>query len=102
TVLHLAGVTALAGGGVSSQPHGGDFSLARKSDGSVWAWGNNGFGQLGDGSTAERDAPVHVSGLSGAVAVSAGESHSLAVRNDGTVWAWGANRFGQLGDGTSG
>ena len=77
------------------------FSLAVRRDGTVWAWGGNSNGQLGDGTTTQRTSPVQVSGLSGAVAVTAGNSHSLAVRDDGTVWAWGRNDYGQLGDGTT-
>ena len=83
---------------------GGHHSLALKDDGTVWAWGNNDFGQLGDGSSggdADKLTPVQVSGLSGVVEISAGWYHSLALKDDGTVWAWGYNEFGQLGDGTT-
>ena len=76
-------------------------SLALRSDGTVWAWGDNAYGQLGDGTTRNRSMPVQVSGLSGVIAVSAGGSRSLALRSDGTVWAWGYNSSGQLGDGTT-
>jgi alpha-tubulin suppressor-like RCC1 family protein len=76
-------------------------SLAAKGDGTVWAWGYNGNGQVGDGSTTRRTTPVQVSGLSGVTAVAAGVSHSLALKGDGTVWAWGYNSNGQLGDGTA-
>lgn len=79
-------------------------SLAVKRDGTVWAWGQNGRGQLGDGTTTSRSTPAQVSGLAGIVAVAAGSGwgseHSLALESDGTVWAWGANTWGQLGDGT--
>jgi len=75
------------------------YMLAVRS-GKVWAWGNNEYGQLGDGTTTDRSFPVQVSGLSGVTAVSAGGPHSLALKSDGTVWAWGYNRYGQLGDGT--
>jgi alpha-tubulin suppressor-like RCC1 family protein len=61
------------------------------------AWGLNGSGQLGDGSTVNRSTPVPVSGLTDVVAVAAGVGHSLALRTDGTVWAWGSNIYGQLG-----
>jgi uncharacterized repeat protein (TIGR01451 family) len=78
-----------------------NYSLAVDNTGVVYAWGLNGFGQLGDGTMTNRLAPVLVSGLSGIfTAVSAGNNHSLALRNDGTVWAWGNNGNGQLGDGT--
>jgi len=68
--------------------------------GTVWTWGWNAMGQLGDGSTVDRHSPVQVPGLTGVVSVSAGAYHTLALRGDGTVWAWGMNSVGQLGDGT--
>ncbi len=80
---------------------GEQHTLALKSDGTVYAWGGNADGQLGDGSTASRLTPVAVSGLSDVVTIAAGKSHSLAVKADGTVWAWGNNGLNQLGDGTS-
>ena len=70
-------------------------------DGTVWAWGANSVGALGDGTTSPHLTPVQVSGLTGAVAVAAGFSHSLAVKSDGTVWSWGDNIYGELGDGTT-
>ena len=76
-------------------------SLALKDDGTVWAWGYNYYGQVGDGTTTEKRTPVQVNGLSGVTAIAGGDSYSLALKNDGTVWAWGANDYGQLGDGTT-
>ena len=67
----------------------------------VSAWGYNGLGALGDGTTVTRSLPGPVPGLADAVEVAAGAFHSLAVKPDGTVWAWGANNLGQLGDGTT-
>ncbi len=75
--------------------------LAAKSDGTVWAWGQNNAGQLGDGSTTNRLAPVQVSGLTGIVAVKGIAYFSLALKSDGTVWGWGQNDKGQLGDGST-
>ena len=66
-----------------------------------WAWGNNYYGQLGDGTTTNRNTPVQVSGLTGITAISAGDFNTVALKNDGTVWAWGHNYSGQLGDGTT-
>ncbi|QRN95880.1 hypothetical protein JRI60_43695 [Archangium violaceum] len=80
---------------------GGSHSLSLRPDGTVWAVGANGLGQLGDGTTSNHSAPVQVQGLSGVVAVAAGSSHSFEVRSDSTVWAWGDNSHGQLGDGTT-
>jgi alpha-tubulin suppressor-like RCC1 family protein len=71
-----------------------------RSDGTVWAWGDNRFGQLGDGTTTGRLAPVQVTGLTGVTQVAGGCTHSLVLRSDGTVWAWGGNSVGQLGRGT--
>ncbi len=83
-------------------------SLALKSDGTVWAWGQNGFGQLGINSTASNSTtPVEVVGaggtgaLSGVVAVAAGFESSAALKSDGTVWTWGYNGFGELGNNTT-
>jgi alpha-tubulin suppressor-like RCC1 family protein len=69
--------------------------------GTIWTWGWNQSGQLGNGTTTESDAPVLVGGLSGVVAVSGGDYHGLALKSDGTVWAWGTNDSGQLGNGTT-
>ncbi|MBB1073118.1 DUF4214 domain-containing protein [Rhodoferax sp. 4810] len=79
---------------------GGTFhSLATKSDGTLWAWGDNSQGELGDGSTTDRLTPIQV--FSDVIAIAAGEAHSLALRSDGTLWAWGYNLLGTLGDGTT-
>ena len=78
----------------------GDYSLFLKSDGTVWACGNNSFGQLGDGTQINRDTPVQIIGLTNIADISAGEFHSLFVKSDGTVWACGRNDNGQLGNGS--
>lgn len=92
-------------GGLSSvvAVSAGDIhSLALKSDGTVWAWGYNSSGQLGDGSTTYRSTPVQVQGgLSNVVAIYAGANHSLALKADGTLWAWGSRNNGQIGDGNN-
>lgn len=80
---------------------GEGYSLAIKNDGTVWAWGFNGYGQLGDGTLENKKIPVQVSGLTDIQKISAGKQHVLALKNDGTVWVWGDNRYGQLGDGTT-
>jgi hypothetical protein len=75
--------------------------LALKSDHSVWAWGFNEFGQLGNGSTTNSSRPVQVSFPAGVqlVSVSAGLAHSMALDSDGNLWAWGHNGDGELGNG---
>lgn len=75
-------------------------SLGLGSDGSLWAWGNNQYGQLGNNSTVSRSGPVQTAILSEVAAVAAGVRYSLALKQDGTVWAWGQNDKGELGDGT--
>jgi hypothetical protein len=74
-------------------------SLAIKPDGSLWGWGRNDFGQLGDGTTKNRLTPVRIMG--GVAAVMAGRTHSAALTTNGTLWVWGDNASGQLGDGTT-
>ncbi|MGW5424142.1 hypothetical protein [Streptomyces sp. NPDC003943] len=76
-------------------------NIALRTDGTVWAWGDNSYGQLGDGTTDVRSAPVRVGSLTDVTAVAAGANHNLALRSDGTVWAWGGNGSGQLGNGTT-
>ncbi|HAW53019.1 MAG TPA: hypothetical protein DCX54_11930, partial [Flavobacteriales bacterium] len=86
---------------------GGNHVLALSYDGTVWAWGDNTNGQLGDGSVAgQRNFPVKVVGINGVdtlrdvVGIAAGGNHSLAIRSDGSVVSWGLNNSGQLGDST--
>jgi uncharacterized repeat protein (TIGR01451 family) len=69
-----------------------------KNDGTVWAWGNSGNGQLGNGTFTNSSTPVQVSGLTGIIAIAAGFFHALALKSDGTVWAWGDDLFGELGN----
>ena len=71
---------------------------ALKTDGTVWTWGSNFDGRLGDGTETHRFTPQMI--LDNVKAISAGSYHSLALKNDGTLWAWGANGHGQIGDGT--
>ncbi len=64
-------------------------SFAVRSDGSVWAWGDNTYGQLGDGTTTSRYPPVQVQGLPAMRSISAGAYHAVAIARDGGVWTWG-------------
>lgn len=109
----LSGVTAIAAGNA--------HTLALKSDGTVWAWGSNDFGQLGNNSVGDGDPATVVAGdyekvrvqvchesgcgfgnLTGIISIGAGFRHSFAVKRDGTVYAWGDNDCGQLGNGLDG
>jgi|GEM_PF-5356110 len=80
----------------------GDYhALAVKADGTVWSWGFNSKGQLGNGSPERIVSHMEVQSLNDITSVDAGSEHSIALKNDGTVWAWGDNTYGQLGDGTT-
>jgi alpha-tubulin suppressor-like RCC1 family protein len=87
----LSGVVAIAAGGRDSVGH----TVALKSDGTVWVWGWNNNGQLGDGTTINRPTPIQVPGLSGIIAISAGAWDTLALKNNGTVWRWGNCRWNE-------
>jgi hypothetical protein len=90
----------ISGGGTwKAVTAGWQHSLAVKTDGTLWAWGRNDQGQVGNGSTVNQGIPFEVSSDTHWVAVAAGFGHSLALKDDGTLWAWGDNQSGQLGNG---
>lgn len=77
---------------------GSRFSIGLRANGSLWAWGRNGYGQLGNADTVYRSSPVSVvGGFSDWTQVSAGLFHAAAVRANGTIWTWGNNNEGRLG-----
>ncbi|MCT8156883.1 RCC1 domain-containing protein [Bifidobacterium polysaccharolyticum] len=86
---------------------GGYHVLAISQDGTAWAWGYNGWGQLGDGTTTSRPTPKQVGNPTDSsqpfqvAQISAGWTHSFAIDRSGTAWAWGCNSDGQLGDNTA-
>jgi alpha-tubulin suppressor-like RCC1 family protein len=94
-VSGLSGSTAVSGGTFA------DHSCALLSGGTVECWGDNQYGQLGNGTTTESTTPVAVSGLTGTTAVSGGEGSTCALLSGGTVECWGDNQYGQLGNGTT-
>ena len=97
-VSGLSGVSAIAAGSFHTVALRNVASLTN--DGTLWAWGLDFNGQLGDGTTVDKLAPIIVSGLSLMTAIAAGANHTIALRNNGTIWTWGNNDSGQLGDGT--
>jgi len=78
---------------------GGRHSLALDKDGNIWAWGDNTYGQLGDGTNNDTNVSVRVAGGEKFVQISTGTRHSIAIDTDGQVWVWGFNLKGQLGNG---
>jgi hypothetical protein len=85
----LSGVIAVAAGDYTT--------VALKSDGTVWDWGYNEYGQLGDNTTINHHTPLQVTGLSGVTAVAAGTYHTVALKSDGAILDWGGDEWGQLG-----
>jgi alpha-tubulin suppressor-like RCC1 family protein len=75
--------------------------MALKSDETVWSWGYNLYGKLGDGTTTYKTTPVQITTITGASNISAGNNLSLILKSDGTVWSCGYNEYGQLGDNTT-
>jgi alpha-tubulin suppressor-like RCC1 family protein len=82
---------------------GSAHGIGLRTNGSLWAWGSNGSGRLGDNTTTNRSSPVSVvGGFTDWCQVSAGTAHSSALKCDGTAWGWGYNLYGAVGDGTLG
>lgn len=98
TPLQVQGITNIVG--IAAGKANGSNSYFLKNDGTVWACGTNGNGQLGDGTTTNRFEPVQVSGLANITSMKIGTGHALFLKNDGTVWSCGENQYGQAGNGT--
>ena len=83
---------------VSSGRH---HTAAIKTDGTLWLWGRNSYGQLGDNTIAAKSSPVQtIAGGTNWKLVGCGQYHIAAIKTDGTLWLWGQNSFGRLGDNT--
>ncbi len=81
---------------------GEKYNLAVKSDGTLWAWGSNSMGQLGDGTILDKSPPLLIGSDKTWLAISPGREHSFAFKADGSLWGWGSNTEGQQGNGTAG
>jgi alpha-tubulin suppressor-like RCC1 family protein len=92
TPVQVPGIT-----GVFAIAARGRHTLALRNDGSVWAWGSNQYGQMGDATTSNRLSPYAVPGMASVTQVAAGFSHSVVLKSDGTLWVWGLNNSGQMG-----
>jgi alpha-tubulin suppressor-like RCC1 family protein len=92
-------VTTLLGGTNWKSIAGGDgHTVAIKTDGSLWSWGRNNFGQLGVNNTTSRSTPVTtLLGGTNWKSIASGYAHTVALKTDGTLWTWGRNDLGQLG-----
>ena len=89
-------------GDVAQVAAGLQHACALKDDGTLWCWGANGFGELGDGSFDDKAAPVPVTALgSDVIQVTVGSSYTCALKRDATLWCWGKNGSGQLGNDTT-
>jgi alpha-tubulin suppressor-like RCC1 family protein len=77
-----------------------NYSASVQTNGTLWAWGLNSSGQLGDNTITNKSSPIQIGSLTNWTQVSCGENHTAAIKTDGTLWAWGLNSSGQVGDGT--
>ena len=76
---------------------GARHAAAIKNDGTLWLWGTNDYGQIGNGTQEDQDEPVEV--LDDVISVSCGRNHTMAIKSDGSLWGWGENLYGQIGTG---
>jgi len=86
------------------QAAGGRYHTAAiKTDGTLWTWGGNAYGQLGDNTIVYKSSPVQTVALgTNWKQLACGNTYVVAIKTDGTLWGWGRNDFGQLGDNTNG
>jgi alpha-tubulin suppressor-like RCC1 family protein len=97
TPVAIAGITAVSQVATSPATTANRFTVALKTDGTVWTWGNNTYGQLGSGNTTARTTPAAIAGLTGVSGIAVGDTHVIALKSDGTVWSWGRSNNHQIG-----
>lgn len=85
---------------ISNVITGSRASFAVDNDGTIWSWGYNKFGQLGDGTFVDKSTPVKTGYIQDPDFITSGENHTLAIKNDSSIWAWGSNSVYQLGNGS--
>jgi alpha-tubulin suppressor-like RCC1 family protein len=103
TVVHRSSPVQTVAGGTNWRQVAAGYShtAAIKTDGTLWLWGYNIYGQLGDNTVVNKSSPVQTTaGGTNWRQVSGGSRHTAAVKTDGTLWLWGRNQYGQLGDNT--
>jgi len=104
TVIHKSSPVLVLGGFTDwiLVQSGNTHKLGLRSNGTIWSWGDNGFGRLGDNTSSNRSSPVLVvGGFTDWTYVSSRSLQSIGLRSNGTLWGWGINNFGELGDGTT-
>lgn len=103
--VSAAGITAPVQIGTAtnwkSVKAGEGHTLALKTNGTLWAWGFNYYGQVGDNTDTDRTTPVQIGTATNWKEIYTGAYHSYAIKTDGTLWGWGLNLYGQLGDATT-
>ena len=98
-VVGITDATAItAGGGITGADEG--HTCALRQTGTISCWGDNGYGQLGNGTDNDSSVPVKAGGITDATAITTGDGHTCALRQTGTISCWGNNDYGQLGNRT--
>ena len=99
--LQITASVAFGGTDFTVVDSGRSHSIGLKSDGTLWTWGYNFDGQLGNSNNNDTNTPVKIGSDTNWTAISAGNYHTIGLKSDGTLWTWGFNPDGQLGNGTN-